>query len=82
MMIDINTLDDDSSGLLLQTRDILSALENYSGCGDSIKKAINSSSDASLQRKGYDEVTPNIQLVSGFHDISSAVGNSALQCIS
>ena len=78
IMLDIDNLDNDSSSLLRQTRLILASLESYKGCGDSIKKAINSSSDVSLQRKGYDEVAPNIQLVSGFHDISSAVGKSIM----
>lgn len=58
-----------------RANEVLLSLESYKGCGESIKKAINNWSDTTLQRQGYDAVSPNIRLVAGFHDIANNIGS-------
>lgn len=72
MFLDIRAVEENE--VVERSKDILIHLENYKGCGESIKKAINNWSDHTLQRQGYDAVSPNIQLVSGFHEIADTIG--------
>lgn len=67
--------DPNTKDLIENSKQLLSDLENYHGCGIKIRDALSNSADDHLQREAYNAVCPNIEIISRFHNFSTEVGS-------
>jgi hypothetical protein len=78
---DCQPTDDDynvseAEDLIVQAKQAITQLENYHGCGDSIRLALSNSRDDNQQRDSFRSVSSNITTISQFYNISNAVGTA------
>lgn len=60
--------------LLQNCQQMLTEIENYHGCGNKIKDALSNSTDSRLQILAYNEVCPNIEIISQFYNLANQIG--------
>jgi hypothetical protein len=69
-LILVNLMND----LLQNCQQILTEIENYHGCGNKIKDALSNSTNSRLQILAYNEVCPNIEIISQFYNLANRIG--------